>query len=223
MFSVIYLCYNKIMNINKQKILKYFIYGLEILAVLILLYLLLFPFYPWLVYKFKYEDKVEFVPYESSNATTSLEAHKRVINSVLPSIDYDVSPNRLIIPKIGVNAPIVESDNEQQGLSMGAWRVPDSSTPDQGGNTVITGHRFKYLPPHNVTFYSFDKLEKGDLVTVLWNKEEINYHIIETKVVPETEISIMDQTVEPRLTMFTCTPIYSTENRLVVIAEPIEN
>ena len=58
-----------------------------------------------------------------------------------PEADYAVSGNRVIITKIGVNAPIVESKSAEYGLSKGSWRIPESSTPDKGGNTVITGHR----------------------------------------------------------------------------------
>jgi sortase A len=99
--------------------------------------------------------------------------------------------------------------------------LPDSSTPDQGGNTVITGHRFKYLPPNNLTFYLFDKLAAGDIISVIWHEQEYYYRIKETKIVDKTETSILNQTREPILTLFTCHPIYSEENRLVVIAEPV--
>ena len=90
------------------------------------------------------------------------------------------------------------------------------------GNTVITGHRFKYLPPHNLTFYLFHKLEAGDIFSVIWNEQDYYYRIKEVKIVDKTEVSILDSTEEPTVTLFTCHPIYSTEQRLVVVGELIE-
>src|SRR3989344_1222211 len=43
----------------------------------------------------------------------------------------------LVIPKIGVRIPIIEGTDEE-ALSRGAWRMPTTSTPDKGSNTVIS-------------------------------------------------------------------------------------
>jgi LPXTG-site transpeptidase (sortase) family protein len=213
------ICYNKTMENDKKKFyIKIFVIFLEVISGAVLLYLLLLPLYPVLLYKFKISEQAVQVPLEDIEAIRT--STRQAINS-LPDSEYTVSKNRLIIHKIGVNAPIVESRSEEYGLSKGAWRVPESSTPDKGGNTVITGHRFKYLPPNNLTFYLFHELEVGDPVSVLWLGEEYYYKITETKVVPATAVSIMDPSNEPKITLFTCDPIYSTKNRLVVIAEPI--
>jgi sortase A len=143
--------------------------------------------------------------------------------NTLPASEYDVSPNRLIISKIGVNAPIVESKNADYGLSRGAWRVPETSTPDKGGNTVITGHRFKYLPPNNLTFYLLDKMEPQDIITVLWQDKEYFYRVSQKKIISPDQTQILNATKEPVLTLYTCDPVYSQKNRLVVVAELIED
>lgn len=200
-------------------LLKILILVLEFVIIMLILYLLLGPLYP----NVKYEiiDKNEDYNTEIQDVEIFKEEVKEFKNN-LPFNEFDVSANRLIIPKIGVNAPIVESQSEKYGLSKGAWRIPDSSTPDKGGNTVITGHRFKYLPPHNVTFYLFHKLEKGDLFSITWEEKDYLYKIIETKVVEDTEVSILEPTIEPIVTLFTCHPIYSTDQRLVIIGELLE-
>ena len=133
------------------------------------------------------------------------------------------APNALIIPKIGVNIPIIESEDEKYGLSRGAWRLPKSSTPEENGNMVLTGHRFKYLPPSNLTFYLLHKLEAGDIVSVVWNNKTYYYRVKEKKVVSADDTSILKQTKKPTLTIYTCDPIYSTKNRLVIVAEQIQN
>ncbi len=204
-------------NTSKEKIIKISLVFIEVIASLILFYLIFLPFYPELKYRLFYSQE-EVAVIDSVSSSTVRQTHK----SNFPESDFSISPNRVIIKKIGVNAPIVESQNSNYGLSKGAWHVPESSTPDKGSNTVITGHRFKYLPPNNLTFYLFHKLEVGDEVYIIWDKEDYFYKIKEIKIVPDTEISILNPTSNPILTMFTCDPIYSTKNRLVVIADLIE-
>lgn len=207
------------MKYKTKSLFKTIIILLEISAFAVLAYLIISPFYPNIKYKITY-DNPEIIA-DAKNEEKVREKTAEIINS-LPESEYLISPNRLIITKIGVNAPIVESNNEQYGLSRGAWHVPESSTPDKGGNTVITGHRFKYLPPNNVTFYLFDKLEAGDLISVIWQEKNYLYKIKETKIVPNTDLSVLNQTDESILTMFTCHPIYSTENRLVIVASLVD-
>lgn len=203
---------------KKQIIIKTSIIVLETVAGLLILYLVALPFYPTVKYKLNYKEEVAS-DYRDEQV---LIEQTTAIRNFLPQAEYDVSPNRVIIPRIGVNAPIVESASSEYGLSKGSWLVPDTSTPDKGGNTVITGHRFKYLPPNNLTFYLFHKLEVGDLFSVIWHNEDYYYRIKEVKIVDKTELSIMEQTSEPVITLFTCHPIYSTEQRLVVVGELVE-
>jgi sortase A len=125
---------------------------------------------------------------------------------------------RILIPSIGVDSPIVEGQDES-ALNLGAWRIPGTSTPDNGGNTVISGHRFKYLPPNNTTFYLLDKLRPDDAIQIQWNSQLYHYRVVATREVKPDQVEILENTSEARLTLFTCTPILSTARRLVVTAE----
>ncbi len=210
------------MEIKKDKKLlpiRILVIVLELFAFALVLYLVFLPFYPAFKYNISYDDNqtIKEAQDEEIVIAKTIEIKNR-----LPQNKYDVSPNRVIITKIGVNAPIVEATNADYGLSQGAWRIPESSTPDKGGNTVITGHRFKYLPPHNMTFYLFHKIEVGDIVSTVWKKKDYFYRVKEVKVIEPTDLSILKPTVKPTLTMFTCDPIYSTDKRLVIISELIE-
>ncbi len=127
--------------------------------------------------------------------------------------------NRLVIPKIGVNLPVVEGQNEDAALNRGAWRIPNSSNPKEGGNTVLSAHRFRYRPPSNLTLYLLDKVTTGDLMIVYWQGKEYDYRVTETKIVPRENTDIAEPTQESRLTVFTCHPLFSTKNRLVVVGE----
>jgi sortase A len=227
-------------QIYKSKPAKALVIALELLAIGLIIYLVALPFYPAIKYKLAYQKKASSTNWQDIEAVKqkteeviaacrrsplqeTATKQKGEQDAVPPQAEYSVSPNRVIIAKIGVNAPIIDSDSENYGLSKGAWRLPEASTPDKGGNTVITGHRFKYLPPSNLTFYLFHKLEAGDIVSIIWQDKNYYYRIKEIKIVSADDLSILNQTEKPILTMFTCDPIYSQKNRLVVVSELIEN
>ena len=127
--------------------------------------------------------------------------------------------NRLLIPKIGVDAAINEGEtidvlNEKQGL----WREPGTSTPSDGGNTVIAGHRFQYLPPNTNTLYLLDKLSLGDSIIAHWEGREYRYTIDDIFEVDPSEIGIRNNSDHSEITIYSCTPIGSTARRLVIKA-----
>lgn len=205
---------------DKNKNLKALVFILELLAMGLVIYLIVLPIWPALKYKYFYQNKAGAA---ETQDIKKISSRTEQFISHLPKAERNISANRLIISKIGLNTPIVEAKNPEDGLSQGAWRMPESSTPDKGGNTVITGHRFKYLPPNNLTFYLLDKLKTEDLVSLIWRKKVYYYRIKEIKIVPAAEVSILKPTVKPILTIYTCDPIYSKKNRLVVTGELIKD
>jgi sortase A len=120
--------------------------------------------------------------------------------------------NVLVIPAIGVDSEIIESQNDS-ALSLGVWHRPASSTPDKGGNTVLTAHRFLYLNGPN-TFYHLNKLKIGDRFFVLWQGKEYDYEVSNTFEVGPTELWIEDNTDNAMITLYSCT--YNAEKRYVV-------
>jgi len=198
-----------------------------ILGLVIIFYLIALPLYPLVRYNFFPPNFSDVIDSEnqtaSSTAATSTAVSATTTTGSLTDNNRETekqNANRIIIKKIGVNAPIIESANEQYGLNHGAWHYPSSGTPGKSGNMVITGHRFKYLPPNNLTFYLLDKLETGDAIAIVWNGKPFKYRVSGTKIVSANETSILAPTDDQTLTVFTCDPIYSTENRLVIIAKP---
>ena len=128
--------------------------------------------------------------------------------------------NRLVIPKIGINMPVFLADNPNP-LLRGGWMFPATSTPDKGGNTVIFGHRFRLLPPFGNTLYALDKVYVGDEITLNWHGQTYRYIVIESKIIEPTDFSVLNSTDTSRVTIITCSPLFSTKQRLVVIAELI--
>lgn len=124
--------------------------------------------------------------------------------------------NRLVIPDINLNEPIIEGGNLGVIGGGGTWRLPNTSDPVRGGNTVIVGHRWSYSEP--ATFYHLDKISVGERFAIWWQEKEHVYEVFSTKIVPPTDLSVEGPSAQPIATLYTCTPIWTAANRLVIQA-----
>jgi LPXTG-site transpeptidase (sortase) family protein len=192
----------------------------KILVLIFLLYLILAPFLPEIAFQLRnllgiqYQEEVIF---EEEKMSEEEEVGMRESRFR----DFDLSGNRLVIPSIGVHIAVVEGTDESV-LYRGAWRRPNTSTPDKGGNTVITGHRFHYIPPNNKTFYNLNKLQKNAKVFVFWNEKEYIYEVYDTFVVKPDQTEIEGPMDGNILTLYTCHPLWTADKRLVVRAKLLE-
>lgn len=202
----------------KSKRVEFRVIKIVLIVIIIIgLGLLIYPFIPALKYRISQPEA--FYPYETRLLNSNLNLGTLPETKDVQRIPQD---NRLVIPKIGVDVAIVEGKNENAALLKGAWHIPETSSPDQGGNTVISGHRFRYRPPNNTTFYLLNKLEIGDPFIIYWQGLEYDYQVSETKVVAPNALEILNNTAEPQVTLFTCTPLFTTKQRLVIIGQPIQ-
>ncbi len=122
------------------------------------------------------------------------------------------------MPQIGVFAPIKEGD-QNQALREGVWHETYTGTPDRG-NMVLAGHRFLYLPPNNTTLYNLDEVKIGEKIYVFWNTKMYTFKISSIQTVTPDDLHILDQSSH-QLTIYTCTPLWTAANRLVVISKLI--
>ncbi|MFH1170935.1 MAG: class E sortase [bacterium] len=177
-----------------------------------------YPYLPLLTYtiappsvtRFPYATRLEVLPTQSQKPhEVGAQSHK------LPP-----QGNRLVIPKIGVDIAVVEGTDDRV-LARGAWRIPGTSSSPEKGNMVLSAHRFRYRPPSSETFYLLDKVKPDDTVILYWKNVEYDYRVTITKEVKPDAVEILQQTLTPTLTLFTCAPLFSTARRLVVVAEPL--
>lgn len=192
--------------------------ALSLTSLVLGLVIMAIPFAPWILFHVFRPDPS--LPYATQLANRpdllpNIKQSDRDANQQKPQPDG----NRLVIPKIGVDVNIVEGQDERS-LFRGIWHFPASSTPDKGGNTVLTGHRFQYLAGPR-TLYLLDQMQVNDVIIVYWGGKEYDYKIVERKIVNPDAVDILDNTQQPRLTVFTCTPVFSTKQRLVLFAEPL--
>ena len=137
--------------------------------------------------------------------------------SFQPAISAASTNPVLRIEHLGIAMPIVEGDGEN-ALYKGAWRSPWGSEPGQGGKTVLFGHRWLHLPPNPNTMFRLDELQVGETIEVDWKGKTYTYVVEESLVVEPEDISVLNQTNGQTLTLITCTPKFTTQQRLVIHA-----
>ncbi|HEX7259402.1 MAG TPA: class D sortase [Candidatus Saccharimonadia bacterium] len=141
-----------------------------------------------------------------------------------------VSPDPVItIPKINVSAPVIYTDNNaesiiQKHLESGVVHYAGTALPGTNGNSVIFGHSSNdWWEPGNYkfVFVLLDKLQPNDTFTVNYNSRQYLYQVTGSKVVQPTDLSVLNPTPEPTMTLITCTPPGTSWQRLVVTAKQI--
>lgn len=123
------------------------------------------------------------------------------------------SPTRIVIPAIGVDAPVVEGDSWEQ-LKKGVGHHIGSANPGERGNMVLSGHNDVF----GEVFRDLEKLDLNDEVIVYAGVQPYRYVVKAKRIVEPTEVSVMADTSTPTLTLITCYPYLVDTHRLVVIA-----
>lgn len=159
----------------------------------------------------------------------------------LPSLTLAVTPpdNRLIIPKLNKNIPIIESDPQkllnadwetlentfQEDLKKGVLHYPGTAEPGQAGTAFITGHSSYYLwdsGRYKSVFARLNQLQTGDDIIVYYDQQKYHYKVREKKEVKKEDVSVLTQTDEHLLTLMTCAPLGTNLRRLIVVAEQFQ-
>ncbi|MGH9275287.1 MAG: class E sortase [Acidimicrobiales bacterium] len=120
----------------------------------------------------------------------------------------------LRIPTIGVDKIVVEGV-ALRDLKKGPGHYPDTPLPGQEGNAAIAGHRTTYGAPFN----RIDELVTGDEIFVETVQGEFRYLVTEQMIVAPTQVEVLDDKGDNRLTLTACHPKYSARQRIVVVAQ----
>jgi sortase A len=147
-------------------------------------------------------------------ATTTTLAEDPALASLLDAKDGD-SIARLEIPRIGLKK-IVVSGVSVDDLRRGPGHYRNTAQPGQNGNAAIAAHRTAYGSP----FKDVDKLEPGDEIIVSNKlKERFVYKVRSTTIVDPSDISVLAPSDEAILTLTSCHPLYTAQQRIIVTAE----
>jgi len=124
----------------------------------------------------------------------------------------------LEIPSIDVEGVVVQGINSNN-MDRGFWHFPTSKFPGEKGNSVVIGHRFQNIPPARDTFYNLDKLNIGDEIYIKQGDDSLTFIVTHMEIVEKNDISILKDSSDYRLTLVTCTPLWTSDQRLVITAK----
>ncbi len=136
------------------------------------------------------------------------------IAAVQPGID---PATRMVIPKIEVDAPVVQTPPVG-----GVWQVADwsvghlSTTPNPGatGNGAYAAHD----DIKGEIFKRINELVPGDRIMLYARHSVVTYVVIRQLTVDPSNISPLDQTAQPTITLISCAPYWVDTQRLIVQA-----
>jgi sortase A len=147
-------------------------------------------------------------------------------------------PDRVVIPSIGLYAPITTVDKipvQLDGETYYQWLAPrgfragwhaDSALLGIGGNTVINGHHNAY----GEVFQNLIDVQENDVIILGSGDDQFFFTVAVIAILEERFASVEQRlantswigpTDDERLTLITCWPETSNTHRLIIVAEPL--
>ena len=105
---------------------------------------------------------------------------------------------RLEVPRLGVSV-ITREGVDARILRSAVGHVPSTALPGESGNAAFAGHRDTF-------FRKLREIREGDRVVVITPEARHEYVVRETRIVKPTDVSVLDRTPDPVLTLVTCYP-----------------
>jgi sortase A len=120
---------------------------------------------------------------------------------------------RIAIPAIDLSDVFVEG-TAAGDLRKGPGHYPETPLPGERGTVAIAGHRTTYGAP----FRRIDEVDRGDRIELRMPYGRFVYRVERTKIVPPTDLSVVDRVGYDRLVLSACHPLYSAAQRIIVFA-----
>lgn len=175
------------------------------------------------------------------------------VNTLAPSteetlqshlMDYNFSFNtvppvdRLIVPSIGLDVPIVTNENMQAvdfakanfDKELEEWIVkyPTTPAPWEEGNTLLFGHTSYVVwktNPYGTIFKDLPKLEDSTLIQILWKGKLYEYRVIDLFIISPKQVAAQYSTYQNAggsyITLMWCYPLGTDSKRIMVVAKLI--
>lgn len=121
--------------------------------------------------------------------------------------------NRIQIPAIQVDAPIVQGDSWEQ-LRKGVGQHVGTTIPGVSGNLVLSAHNDIF----GEIFRDLDQLKPGDEVIVFTNQDSYSYVVVESQIVDPTAVEFLAPSNQPIVTLISCYPYLQDSQRIVITA-----
>lgn len=120
---------------------------------------------------------------------------------------------QLLIPSADFLVPIYPAVTQDTLLAGGGMLFPEREPANN--NIVLIGH---HLGNQQLLFGQLLSLTKKDDLYLHYADEIYHYQVTAAKIIQETDLSVLDETHEPQLTLITCDKPTQTDQRFVVTA-----
>jgi len=168
-------------------------------------------------------NTTELVEVETVNETTfsqyenmTAEELSQVANLVWKQEGEAIGSIR--IPAIDLRWNFVEGISVSD-LRKGPGHYPNTPLPGMGGNSAIAGHRTTYGAP----FGDIAELSWGDSIFIHAPYGDFEYRVTDRFVISPNEMWVIEDQGDNRLTLTSCHPKYSSNQRYVVVAELVSD
>lgn len=106
----------------------------------------------------------------------------------------------LRIPKINLEVPVF-NDTDDLTLNRGVGRILGTAQVGAPGNLGIAGHRDGF-------FRGLQNVGPGDELELIRPQHSDRYTVTQIRIVTPDDVSVLNQTAVPTLTLVTCFPFY---------------
>ena len=113
---------------------------------------------------------------------------------------FDAPPGVLEISALKLTVPIFAGTSDLD-LNRGVGWIEGTAMPGEDGNVGLAGHRDGY-------FRGLKNLKLGDTIEVQSAVRTMRYRVSSLEIVEPTDVSVLDPTDVPSITLVTCYPFY---------------
>lgn len=135
-----------------------------------------------------------------------------------PIVITNLQPVGIQINDINVSLPITSAEiinNKWQASTTGVSYLKSTVTPGEKGNSVLYGHNWPNL------LGNLKKTKVGDRINIIYSDNSVrNFEIEYLTIVSPNETSILNNSEDNRITLYTCTGFLDSK-RLVAVARLI--
>lgn len=146
--------------------------------------------------------------------------------------------NRIVIPSINLDVPLVESRIQNSkdfsetafdaDLENGVVKYPTTPNPWEWGNSFFFGHtsqEYRKKNPYGTVFRNIPQLKPGEIIQIVREWVLYEYKVVDTVIVRPKDVndSYMKfwSADKEYITLMWCYPIWRADKRMMVFAERI--
>jgi len=163
--------------------------------------------------------------FKQFSQTINTEAISSPISTKSPDVKWVLEiPSLKIFSPVVLNVNASNKDEYFKALEDGVAQMQGTAQPGHG-NTVIFGHSSFYETSpgeYKTIFESLNKLREGDIIVLAGNLKNLTYEVDSIDIVDPKDVEVISPTKESKITLITCWPPGSIDNRLVVVAKLVQ-